>query len=701
MFKLRDTVAVLAFATACTTIEADEGLIDQEVGQSGPVILINEFTAGSSGRIELYNAGDVTVDLSNWLVDDIVGGYAPKSLGTSVSLAPGARLVIAYAGINHASTDQVRLVDQTGLVRDTHSNFYAGSSILGQCFGRQPDGGDWATGAVTCSLGTTNGCATNGACEDGDLCTIDETVQANCACGGGVQIDCNDDNPCTADSCDALGGCRSDAVPDGTSCGSNGTCRAGACTAPTPPHAELLSLPRRDRVRVLGVVVTPDVAFTGEVLIDGDTIACVATSCASHPSAGDAAIVRTNGVIFPGLVDAHNHILFNIFDETDWSPSKIYTNHNQWPNEARYKALVDTKQALNGETSTTNLGCEMNKYGELKALIAGTTAVQGSANPADKQCYGSIARTIDQAPNDLGFDRIQTATIFPSRTAADAVCNNMASGKTDAYAIHIAEGVDATALNEFTKLGTITTNPQCFYNEKTTIVHGTALGDPELSTVATRGMSIVWSPRSNVFLYGGGTDLTKTTNIPVALAKGINIAIAPDWSIGGSQNMLDELRFADHVDNTAFGDLLTPQEIVQMGTINAARALGVDHVLGSIEVGKKADLFVIGGDVAAPFDSLLRATPRDVRLVMVNGKVLYGDGSIAALGNENTLCEALDVCTGAKFVCVAESLGTASNKLGQSFAEIKAALDSGLRAYDDQNLTPFDFSPIAPLVRCP
>ena len=74
--------------------------------------------------------------------------------------------------------------------------------------------------------------------------------------------------------------------------------------------------------------------------------------------------------------------------------------------------------------------------------------------------------------------------------------------------------------------------------------------------MAARGMSLVWSPRSNVFLYGGGTDLTKTTNIPLALAKGINVALAPDWSIGGSQNLLDELRFADQVDDTVWGNVI-------------------------------------------------------------------------------------------------------------------------------------------------
>ena len=106
-------------------------------------------------------------------------------------------------------------------------------------------------------------------------------------------------------------------------------------------------------------------------------------------------------------------------------------------------------------------------------------------------------------------------------------------------------------------------------------------------------MSLVWSPRSNVFLYGDGTDLTKTTNIATgARWKGINVASAPDWSIGGSQNMLDEMRFADEVDDARCGDLLTPRDIVDMVTINAAVALGVEPYLGSLVEGKRADIAV-------------------------------------------------------------------------------------------------------------
>ena len=618
---VRAALAAGFLLSACATDDALDastfGVDNLDDGQ--PHVVINELLAGSSGRIELYNAGPSSVSLVGWRVDDIAdGGYAPKSL--TGSLAPGALLVVPYAGVNTASADSVRIVDGAGVERDAHPNGYAGTSIANTCFGRAYDGGPWNSAARACSIGTSNG-------------------------------------------------------------------------APPPPETgdiELVQMPRRDKVLLQGVVVLPDRAFRGGVLVEGDTITCVGESC----GALDAAIVQTHGLILPGLIDAHNHILFDIFDESDWVPSKMYGNHNQWTNEARYKAMVDTKQYLNGEGSPISLGCELDKYGEMKALIAGTTSVQGSANPSDRACYKSLARSIDQSSNGLGADEMQTSTIFPNNTSANGVCANFDSGRTRAYVIHIGEGIDATSRNELTKLGTISSTPQCLYAPQTAIIHGTALGDPEMQLMADHGMSLVWSPRSNMFLYGA------TTNIPLARQKGITVALAPDWSIGGSPNMLDELRFADRVDNAQWGNQLSPQDLFAMATINAARALGVDDVLGSITVGKKADLMVIPGDLSDPYGALLRARPSDVRLVMVGGVALYGDTAVAPLGPPAPGCETLDICSHEKFACVAQANGTTSDKLGQTFAEIRSTLTSNLEAYDALDKTPWNFAPLAPLTTC-
>lgn len=670
-------VAPLLFGLASCAL-APGGTVGTTREDVAATVVINEFTPGSSGWIELYNPGSVAVDVSNWSVDDVAGGgYAPKSLGSSVSIPAQGYLVVSYAGINYASTDSVRLVDASGTEVDSHSNFYAKTSTAGLCFGRQPDGGAWAAANLICSKGVSNG----GGCAS-----------------------CDDANTCTTDAC-AGGACSHTPVADGTSCGTGLACTAGMCgpidECTVTNGAVITSTGTSGAVLLQGMVVTPDEAFAGEVLVVGDSIVCVAASCESDPNAAAATVVNTNGIILPGMIDAHNHVLFDIFDEGDWSPTQSYTNHNQWPNDPRYKALVNAKQYLNGEAgSPVDYGCEMDKYGELKGLISGTTSIQGSANPANRACFGSLARTIDQTPNGLGSDHVQTATIFPSTSAADGVCKNFSSGTTEAYVIHVAEGVDATALKEFGKLGTVTSTDDCLYAPQTTIIHGTALGDAEFDVMSTSGMSLVWSPRSNVFLYGAGTDYTKTTNIPLALSHGINVSVGPDWSIGGSQNLLDELPFAKLVDSTVFGNILTSQALVQMVTSHPAKALGLGTVLGSLAPGFKADLFVIGGDTTAPFDAVLASTARDVRLVMVGGVVLYGDPALQPLAPASPGCETFDACCRSKFVCVASTGGTASNKFGQTLSDIESTLASASDAYDDLHLTEWSFSPIAPILKC-
>jgi len=84
----------------------------------------------------------------------------------------------------------------------------------------------------------------------------------------------------------------------------------------------------------------------------------------------------------------------------------------------------------------------------------------------------------------------------------------------------------------------------------------------------------------------------------------------------------------------------------------------------------------------------------------VGGRALYGDAALAALGPADPGCEPLAVCGASKFVCVAAPGATAANKLGQTLHDITDAITGELQRYDDMDLSAWNFSPPAPLVRC-
>ena len=73
----------------------------------------------------------------------------------------------------------------------------------------------------------------------------------------------------------------------------------------------------------------------------------------------------------------------------------------------------------------------------------------------------------------------------------------------------------------------------CLLAPQTAIVHGTALGNAEFTKMAATGMKLIWSPKSNLFLYN---DTTRIDQAPLAGVS--TIALAPDWSLGGRSTCL-------------------------------------------------------------------------------------------------------------------------------------------------------------------
>ena len=232
----------------------------------------------------------------------------------------------------------------------------------------------------------------------------------------------------------------------------------------------------------------------------------------------------------------------------------------------------------------------------------------------------------------------------------------MQRGDVTAWIVHLAEGVrdgDRAPGDTYSSRGEFATIRQLgLLNDATVIVHGMALEPPTLRRCDGPGRpagapndglgaKLVWSPLSNLLLYG------RTTNVYDALAKGVTVSLSTDWTVSGSNTLLDELKIADIAlrDPRILGrsrrevaalasNRALDRLIVDMVTRNPARTL--HWPTGEIKPGMDADLLMIrrpadsptGGMPDSPYRNLIDATERDVRLVLVGGAPVAGDPSV-------------------------------------------------------------------------
>jgi hypothetical protein len=185
--------------------------------------------------------------------------------------------------------------------------------------------------------------------------------------------------------------------------------------------------------------------------------------------------------------------------------------------------------------------------------------------------------------------------------------------------------------------------------ETTGVVHAVAVAAMEARTLGTRRALVVWSPRSNIALYGN------TAPVTLLRRSGVEIAIGTDWLLSGSMTMRRELECARSFSERHLDGELDARALVAMATRSAARAIGAGVALGRIRAGYLADIQVVRRGGNEPHEALLRARPSDVALVLRGGVPIYGDSAVIeglALGE---VCETLDVCGTPKAVCLMET----------------------------------------------
>ncbi|KAL2753548.1 hypothetical protein ACRALDRAFT_1051924 [Sodiomyces alcalophilus JCM 7366] len=441
---------------------------------------------------------------------------------------------------------------------------------------------------------------------------------------------------------------------------------AGArCSVEGPRHSADLLLK--------GTVLTPQGSLeNGCVLVRSGKVDYVGTGCGSDPSV--TVVDCTGSVISPGFINTHEHIEYSTFAPLDDIGERVDHRHD-WRRGMRDNA--ERPVQVNGTKP------DATAWGELRHLFSGTTSIIGGAMvPGLTRNLDFVAgledgiespvATWDIFPLDdsEGILRSRDCDYGPNATTVEE------AGKLYRYMAHVGEGVDDEAANEFRCLSDptydVVPSPDGaglsvdIVASNFALVHALGLTRADFDLVAQRGAKIVWSPRSNVFLYG------KTLDVTYLLDAGITVALGTDWLPSGSATMAREAVCGYMVTQESFGRTVSPKTLWEMMTINAAKVAGFEEQVGSLEAGKVADIIVFGGRGAGgqehddPFARVVFSAAEDLELVMRGGKVLLAGERLGAL--TGGACETVSFGDMARTICV-------EDELGRSFAELERSLD--------------------------
>ncbi len=411
---------------------------------------------------------------------------------------------------------------------------------------------------------------------------------------------------------------------------------------------------------IAATLLLPDAPIDGELLIDRDgEIVCAATTCASDPAYASATkITCRDAAVSPGLINPHDHISYA-------------NNPPHRPTDERFEHRHDWRRGARGHTMIA-----VNAPRVPNAIVAAELRVVMSGGPAIAGAGGSkgLVRNLDGNPSQQEAGLQMTSAdsdTFPlgdsNNLSFPTTCAGFTGNRTkaseldrlDAYLPHIAEGIDHSAHAEIVCQSDPAIPTYDLLTPKTAVIHGVAVTPEDVRRYRNDNAILVWSPRSNIDLYGNTAPIALYANL------GVPIALGTDWLPSGSMNMSRELRCADELNAKHFGGALTDKQLWESVTRHAANAVGADERLGQLRAGFLGDVAVFDATGKAnPYRAVIEAGVEDTILVLRGGRALYGDAAVVDEG-----CEDLEVCGVAKKACVKKDIGN------RSLRDLKDAAD--------------------------
>lgn len=401
----------------------------------------------------------------------------------------------------------------------------------------------------------------------------------------------------------------------------------------------------------------------GDVLIEGDRILAVGPRAAGRKKV-DETIDCVGRIVMPGLIQPHIHLCQTLFrgaaddlELLDWLRDRI------WPFEAAHTYASLHSSAL---------------VGAAELLRTGTTAIldMGTVHHTDAVFEAArtlgLRATIGKAMMDRGVGvpdgLLETAEVAMSTSLelADrwhgredgrlryAFAPRFVLSCTEALMVSVVEqarlrglGIHTHASENRSEIEVVRAdcgmdNVEYLHSigmsgDDTVLAHCVHLSDKEKGILRDSGTHVVHCPSSNMKLASGFAE------IPELLAMGINVGIGADGA--PCNNNLDafvEMRLAALIHKPSRGPRTLPaQTVLEMATLGGARALGLVDEIGSLEVGKKADVVVVNPDEfhATPVDDPVSAIVyachgMDVEHVFVDGAPRVRRGRVLGINGK-------------------------------------------------------------------
>ena len=411
-----------------------------------------------------------------------------------------------------------------------------------------------------------------------------------------------------------------------------------------------------------------DILDNGSIIIDGSRIESIGQGTQRSANATDEFIDASGCVVIPGFIQTHLHLCQTLFrgmaDDLqllDWLQQRIFpfeAAHNERSMFA--SAMIGIVELIrSGTTTILDMGSIHNEEAIVRAIgESGLRAFVGKAMmdvndllPALKEStQDSLSSTHSLARQfHNSYDGRIKYAVAPRfvlscsdglmREAFEMTCDfdgmlfhtHASENKNEINAVRQRCGMDN--IEFLHHLGVL--------SEKSVLAHCIHINENEVGMLASSHSNVTHCPSSNLKLGSG------IANIPNLLSRGINVSLGADGApCNNNLNMFEEMRLASLLQKPIHGPTVMPaKKVFEMATIAGARALGLEKEIGSLEVGKKADLVILDlqqvwnpSQTDSVYSSIVySASPENVVSVMIDGRWVYRNKSFTTMESPSVI----------------------------------------------------------------